>query len=194
MSDTSAETRREYPRTIKLRDGAEMTLRLMTGADVDRIVAFGRELPEEDLMFLRVDITDPAVVQRWVESPGANRAVTLVAETPERAMAGYGSLIYNEISWQRHLGEIRLLTGRQHRSRGLGRALALELYHVARELGLRKIVAQMTSDQKGAIATFERHGFQAEALLQDFVIDRTGRTRDLVVMAHDVEGLTDRVD
>jgi ribosomal protein S18 acetylase RimI-like enzyme len=109
-------------------------------------------------------------------------------------MAGYGSLIYNEISWQRHLGEIRLLTGRRHRSRGLGRALALELYQVARERGLRKIVAQMTADQRSAIATFERHGFQAEALLQDFVIDRTGRTRDLVIMAHDVEGLTDRVD
>ena len=193
MSETSSGIRREYPRTIKLRDGGEVSLRLMTSDDVDRIVALGRELPEDDLMFLRVDITDPAVVQRWVGKPSANRTVTLIAEMPE-GMAGYGNLIYNEISWQRHLGEIRLLTGRRHRSRGLGRALSLELYHVARELGLRKIVAQMTSDQKGAIATFERHGFQAEALLQDFVIDRTGRTRDLVVMAHDVDGLTDRVD
>ena len=193
MSETSSGIRREYPRTIKLRDGGEVSVRLMTSDDVDRIVALGRELPEDDLMFLRVDITDPAVVQRWVGKPSANRTVTLIAEMPE-GMAGYGNLIYNEISWQRHLGEIRLLTGRRHRSRGLGRALSLELYHVARELGLRKIVAQMTSDQKGAIATFERHGFQAEALLQDFVIDRTGRTRDLVVMAHDVDGLTDRVD
>ena len=194
MSETPEQIRREYPRTVTLRDGGQMSLRRMTAADVDRIVAFGRELPEEDLLFLRVDITDPAVVRRWAENPSSNRTVTLLAETPDGAMAGYGSLIHNVISWQRHLGEIRLLTGRQHRSRGLGRAFALELYHVARELGLKKIVAQMTSDQKGAIATFERHGFQKEALLQDFVIDRTGRTRDLVVMAHDVDGLTDRVD
>ena len=55
-------------------------------------------------------------------------------------------------------------------------------------------MAQMTSDQKGAIATFQRLGFQMEALLQDFVIDRNGRTRDLVVMSYDVEGLTDRAD
>jgi RimJ/RimL family protein N-acetyltransferase len=61
-------------------------------------------------------------------------------------------------------------------------------------LGLRKIVAQMTVEQKGAIATFERLGFHPEALLQDFVIDRAGRTHDRVVMSYDVEGLTDRAD
>ena len=65
---------------------------------------------------------------------------------------------------------------------------------IARALGLRKLMAQMTSDQKGAIATFERLGFQMEALLQDFVIDRSDRTRDLIVMAYDVTGLTEHVD
>ena len=55
-------------------------------------------------------------------------------------------------------------------------------------------MAQMTSDQKGAIATFKRLGFQMEALLQDFVIDRSDRTHDLIVMAYDVTGLTEHVD
>jgi hypothetical protein len=31
-------------------------------------------------------------------------------------------------------------------------------------------------------------------LLSDFVIDRGGRTRDLLVMAYDVEGLTEHLD
>jgi len=65
---------------------------------------------------------------------------------------------------------------------------------LARGRGLRKIVAQMTPDQKGAMATFERLGFRPEALLQDFVVDHSGRTRDLVVMAFDVTGLTEHVD
>ena len=194
MTETTPRVRREYPRMVKLRDGSEVTLRLMTAADVDRVTALARALPEEDLLFLRSDVTDPAVVRRWVDAHATNRSVTILAETPTGEMAGYGSLLYNEISWQRHLGEIRLLTGRGFRTRGLGRALAREAFHIARDLGLRKIVAQMTSDQRGAIATFERNGFQAEALLQDFVIDRQGRTRDLVVMAHDVDGLSDRVD
>jgi ribosomal protein S18 acetylase RimI-like enzyme len=83
---------------------------------------------------------------------------------------------------------------RRHRGQGLGRALAGEIFQIARNLGLRKMVAQMTPDQKGAIATFEHLGFQPEALLQDFVIDRGGTTHDMVVMSYDVDGLTDRVD
>ena len=52
----------------------------------------------------------------------------------------------------------------------------------------------MTADQAGARATFERLGFEAEALLSDFVMAADGRTRDLLVMAYDLEGLTDTVD
>ena len=39
-----------------------------------------------------------------------------------------------------------------------------------------------------------RADFASEALLHDFVIDRSGRTRDLMIMAHDVEGFTDSVN
>jgi RimJ/RimL family protein N-acetyltransferase len=52
----------------------------------------------------------------------------------------------------------------------------------------------MTPDQKGAMVTFERLGFRPEALLQDFVVDHAGRTRDLVVMGYDVAGLTDHAE
>ena len=49
----------------------------------------------------------------------------------------------------------------------------------------------MTPDQKGARATFERLGFQPEALLADFVVDREGKARDLLIMTHDLAGFTD---
>ncbi len=144
-------------------------------------------------MFLRSDITDPKMVAQWVENLGAGRTVSVIADAGAD-LAGYGSLHFNQVTWQRHLGEIRIQVSQRYRSHGLGRALASEIFAIGRDLGLRKIVAQMTADQKGAIATFERLGFQPEALLQDFVIDRAGRTRDRVVMSYDVEGLTDRID
>jgi len=193
MTTATKPTPRQYPQTIKLDDGTPVSLRLMTPGDADRIVAFARALPEEDLLFLRSDITDPKVVAQWVDNLGAGRTISVVAEASGE-IAGYASLHYNQVTWQRHMGEIRVQVGARYRSRGLGRALAGEIFATARELGLRKIVAQMTADQKGAIATFGRLGFQHEALLQDFVIDRAGRTRDRIVMSHDVEGLSDRVD
>jgi L-amino acid N-acyltransferase YncA len=189
----TAKRKRDYPRTVTLDNKTEITLRLMTAADADRIMTFARALPEQDLLFLRADITDPRIVAQWVQNIAAERTVTIVAEA-SGDLAGYVSLHYNQVTWQRHLGEIRIQVGLKYRSHGLGRVLAGEIFGVARDLGLRKIVAQMTVEQKGAIATFERLGFQPEALLQDFVMDRAGRTHDRVVMSYDVEGLTDRAD
>ena len=186
-------TARSYPHTVTLRDGTVVTFRLMTAADAGRIGSFARSLPEDDLLFLRMDITDPGAVALWVRNLEAGLATTVIAEINGET-AGYASLVQNRVAWQRHLGEIRTQVGPAHRSRGLGRALAGEIFSIGRERGLRKIVAQMTTDQKGAIATFERLGFKPEALLQDFVVDHAGRTRDLVVMAYDVTGLTEFVE
>jgi len=193
MNEAKPQGQRDYPRTIALDNNTAVSLRLMTAADADRIVTFARNLPADDLLFLRMDITNPDVVAQWVQNLAAGRTVTVIAEA-NGAMAGYASLHHPEVTWQRHLGEIRIQVGQHYRSQGLGRILAAEIFAIARDLGLRKLMAQMTSDQKGAIATFERLGFQMEALLQDFVIDRSDRTRDLIVMAYDVTGLTEHVD
>jgi len=193
MKKARLETQRHYPRRVKLDNKTEVNLRLMAAFDADRIVTFARSLSADDLLFLRMDITNPDVVAQWVQNVTAGHTITVIAESGGD-MAGYASLHHNEVTWQRHLGEIRIQVGQHYRSQGLGRILAGEIFSGAQDLGLHKIVAQMTPDQKGAIATFERLGFQMEALLQDFVIDRAGRTRDLMVMAYDVRGLTEHVN
>jgi L-amino acid N-acyltransferase YncA len=186
-------TRRAYPRALTLDSGTAITLRFMTAADAAAVVAFAQSLPADDLLFLPTDITSSSVVAQWVKNLAAGRTVTVIAEAGDE-VAGYASLHHHETSWQRHLGEIRIQAGQRYRSQGLGRGLAGEVFALATELGLRKIVAQMTVDQKGAIATFERLGFRAEALLSDFVIDREGRMRDLMIMAYDVDGLTEHLN
>jgi RimJ/RimL family protein N-acetyltransferase len=192
MTD-KAPTTRAYPRAITLDNGVGVSLRPMTAADARAIEAFANALPADDLLFLRTDITNADVIAQWVRNIAAGRTATIIADAGGE-IAGYASLHHHETSWHRHLGEIRIQAAPRYRSHGLGRALAGEVFALAREMGLRKIVAQMTVDQKGAIATFERLGFRAEALLADFVIDRANRTRDLMVMSYDVEGLTEHLD
>jgi L-amino acid N-acyltransferase YncA len=193
MSDAAPSPSRALPRTVQLKDGTPVVLRLMTPADAAPIAAFARSLPEDDLLFLRMDITDPDAVAHWMRNLEAGLTTTVLAEAGGE-IAGYAALVQNRVAWQRHLGEIRTQVALRFRSQGLGRALAGEIFGLARGRGLRKIVAQMTPDQKGAMVTFERLGFRPEALLQDFVVDHAGRTRDLVVMGYDVTGLTDHDD
>ncbi|HET8671654.1 MAG TPA: GNAT family N-acetyltransferase, partial [Candidatus Saccharimonadales bacterium] len=134
------------------------------------------------------DITKAFVVMLWGQNIKAGLTVTVLAER-EQEVVGYASMHHNEVTWQRHLGELRVQVGPQCRSRGLGRILAGEIFAIARDMGLRKIVAHMTPDQQGAIATVKRYGFEQEALLRDFVIDRVGRMRDLIVMTCDIARL-----
>jgi L-amino acid N-acyltransferase YncA len=185
MSETPSAAQGKYPKTLTLANDTQATIRFMTAADAGRLVSFAQSLPLDDLLFLRTDITKPDVVARWVQDATIGQTITVLAEVAGQ-VAGYASLHLNEVDWQRHLGEIRLHVGEAYRSCGLGRALASEIFSVAQGRRLQKIVAQMTPDQQGAIATFERLGFQREAVLRDFVLDRSGRSRDLLMMAYDM--------
>lgn len=184
---------RVYPRMVKAKDGRRITLRLMQASDADELLAFARSLPPDDLLFLRRNITLPEVVSQWVRDIAEGRTVTVLSEDDGR-LAGYGALHYNEVLWTGHVGEIRMLVHPDYRRLGLGNRLASELFAAAKDIGLKKIIVQMTPDQQGARVTFERLGFRPEAILADFVLDREGRTRDLLIMSYDITGLTDIED
>lgn len=188
MAKTSI-SKRSYPWTTTLNE-KQVTLRYMQPGDHDALLAFARKLPADDLLFLSVDITEPEAVDAWARDLETNRVVTVLAESDGGQLLGHGTLIRNNLTWTRHLGEIQLLVSPEARGIGLGNVLASEIFGIAEERGLQKIVARMAAEQKGAIAVFERLGFNAEALLADFVIDRKGRTHDLIVMTYDVTGLT----
>ncbi|MBI2723430.1 MAG: GNAT family N-acetyltransferase [Chloroflexi bacterium] len=178
---------RAFPRQVRLSKGQVLDLRLMTAADRDAVIAFAQELPRRDVLFLRMDITDPRNIDEWVKNIDAGRTVTVLAFDNGK-LAGWASLHHNEVLWTRHVGEIRTIVGSDYRAIGLGARLVEEIFGVAKELGLKKITAQMTSDQKGARATFERVGFHPEALLADHVIDNDGRLHDMLIMSYDIDG------
>ena len=183
----------EYPRTISLPDGQSVQIRLMTAADRNAMLAFARGLPQEDLLFLRVDISDPAAVDIWIRNIEAGLSATLLA-FDANGIVGYATVHRSQVPWMRRVGELRVNVGAAYRARGLGRILTSQIFDLARGLGLRKLMANMTTDQHGAQAAFRRLGFIPEALLADYVEDRNGIPRDLVMMSYDIGGHTDHVD
>ncbi len=189
MPEQAQALSRKYPREVSLEKGS-VTLRMMEASDREAVLAFAQNLPPNDLLFLRLDIATPEGLDEWFRNVEAGRTITVLAEAGG-VLGGYASVHHNEVLWTRHVGELRVIVGPEYRRRGLGRRLTDEVFAIARDIGLRKITAQMTPDQKGARATFERLGFRPEALLADFVVDREGRTRDLLIMSHDIAGFTD---
>ena len=182
-----------YPQTIRLSDGTEASVRLLGREDCDAVVAFARTLPEDDLLFLRVDITDPRVVDNWIGNVEGGLTLSLVAYD-DSGVVGYATIDRNPAPWTRHVGEIRVNVAPHCRAKHLGRHLTTQIFDFARALGLRKVMANMTVDQTGAQAAFKRLGFVPEAVLARHVEDRNGEPRDLVIMSYDVDGFTDQAD
>jgi RimJ/RimL family protein N-acetyltransferase len=158
----------------------------MVTADRDALLKFARSLKENDLLFLRFDITKPEAVDDWVHNIETGQTVTVLVED-EDGIIGYGSLHHKEDTWTRHLGQIRILVTGERRRTGLGRKLATEVFRLAKELKLERVFAQMAADQPYVRQLFEALGFKPEALLTDWLMARDGRTHDLLIMSHYVD-------
>jgi len=189
MSDSIASN---YPKSVTLPDGATVEIRLMSADDRDAILSFAQALPQEDLLFLRLDITQPEVIDDWVSNIATGYTTSLIVYADDKVI-GYASVHRNPAPWTRRVGELRVNVDQEYRARSLGKNLTSEIFEVARGLGLRKLMANMTSDQKGAQAAFRRLGFVAEALLTDYVEDRNGSSRDLVIMTYEIDGHSDKI-
>jgi L-amino acid N-acyltransferase YncA len=162
-----------------------VSLRLMGAADKDSILLLARSLPQEQLLFLHTDITDPASVDEWIDSIENGTTVTLLAE-PDGTLEGYASLHLNPVRWTRKIAEIAINVAPEWQSRGLGEGLCEEMVTLAGLLDLRKVIAQMVVEHKSARALFERLGFRTQAFLPDWVEDRGGHFRDLLLMVYDL--------
>ncbi len=185
--------REEYPKTVRLRDGRQVTLRPMVREDEFRLLEFFRRLPPCDRQCLKDDVTSAAVIHSWAENLNYDRVIPILAEYEGR-LVGDATLHRTSYGWSRHVGEIRLVTDPDFRQQRLGRALAREIFYVAQVLGLEKVVAMMMEDQIGAIRVFSALGFEREAVLKNHVLDLEGRHHNLIVMSQDVAGFWKRLE
>ena len=139
---TNSEISQHYPKTIeldetlvqvgpqflRLKPGSapqqirQVPLRLMGAEDKPKILEFAHRLPDEDLLFLRSDISDPAAVDDWIKDIERGTTFTLLAE-PDNTMVGYVSLHVNPLRWTHKVGEIAINTVPDWKSRGLGEGL-----------------------------------------------------------------------
>ncbi|MCY1413991.1 Acetyltransferase (GNAT) family protein [compost metagenome] len=175
---------RKYPRSMPFADST-VELRLMTAADGPAFTAFIQTLPTHDLLFVRRDISHPKVIAAWMEAIEQGRLHSLVAFHGDE-LVGCAAIVVDDLSWSRHVGELRVLSAPSWRGRGLGRWLIQESFAVALGLELEKLTVQMTVDQTNAIAAFEELGFRPEAVLTKQVKDRDGKAYDIALLSHDV--------
>ena len=171
-----------YLRRRNLADLGQVRLRLATPADTQALMEFFSDLADHDLLFLRHNPIDSEVIDRWTQ-PSQSGAFLLGISEVDDSVVGVAALERLGRERSEHVGSIWMVIGSRYRRRGLGHLLASEIFEIGLGLGLRKIVAEVASDQKAAIQVFERLGFRVEGNLIDHVRDRNGDLHDLTLMA-----------
>jgi len=176
----------EYPKTVKLKDETQITLRLMVDDDLDALLEFYRSIPESDRLFLRTDVTNKKNVEWRFGNLDYDSVFPILALVDDKII-GIATLFRAEFGWKRNLGEVRVLIAPDYQRKGLATIFIRELFFHALTVKIYKLKAEMIETQESAIAAFERLGFRKEATLKKHVTDVRGRCRDLVLMTLDIE-------
>ena len=161
-----------------------VTFRSLRIEDKELFKGFIRSLPRKDNYYLMVDVHDDQAINRWMKRVESGEIIGVIALEGSQ-MIGYCNLHINNLPWARHVGEMRMSVSAAYRGRGIGRALAGEIFSIARARGLKKLWARMAVSQEAAQNVFKRLGFRTEALLSDFVRNDNDLTESLVIMSRD---------
>ena len=160
-----SEHKHDFPMHFVLK-GRTVVLRPLTTEDREPMVRFARSLPEDDLLFLQRDITQPTEVDRWIAEAAEGSLVTIVAWQDEDVV-GYATYDRGSVRWTRHVAELRVVVAESARGIGIGRLLLELVFEMALDGGVTKVIARMTPDQTGARSLFKRLGFEEEVVLRD---------------------------
>jgi L-amino acid N-acyltransferase YncA len=160
----------DYPKQITLPDGLSLTLRPMTRDDQYALYSFFISLAGEDRRFLRNDVTDRKLIEKWARNLNYDRVLPILAEYEGRIVAS-ATLHYQTFGWGRHVAEVRVTIAPEFQGRRLGAALLDEITHLATRSKVKKLLARIVTKREGVIRAFERAGFGQLTVLKNYVKD-----------------------
>jgi L-amino acid N-acyltransferase YncA len=159
-----------------------MEIRSPTPDDLDALLDFFERVPESERTFFKEHVLDRSTVEGWLTSDRGRRGL---AFDDDGRVIGYVAVVRLS-GWSDHVGDVRLVVDPQHRTQGVGRALARWALLQAVDCGMTKLTVEVVAEQERAVAMFSALGFRAEGLLLDHVRDHDGVLRDLVLLSHPV--------
>ena len=181
-------TKKPRNKKVTLKDDQVVLIRDMKANDIDRSFDFFSGLPADDRKYLRRDVTRRDVVERRIKIMKNGRVRRLVALSGKEIVAD-GSLDLEGHGWGDGVAEIRLIVARPFQRLGLGRQLARELFLLAAQNRVERIVVRMLAPQEAALNIFRKLGFHDEFLIPQHVRDREGNLQDMIVMRCNLEDL-----
>lgn len=178
----------QYPKEIMSKDGTPILIRPLVKEDEQALMKFFSRIPEEERWFLRDNIADPDIMREWIRNLDFRRVLPLVAVREED-----NTIIANIRLHRRpseclsHIAHLRIVVDPAYRNQRIGSWMLLDVVKLAMRMGIEKLVAEFVAGvEDAAMHAAQKMDFFEQAVIKDYVKDRRGTYRDLIIMVKTV--------
>ncbi len=171
-----------YPKEVMLKEGEDAIIRPLGKDDESELSEFYGKIAEKDRWYTRYDITDPKVIQKWIEGVDRKSVISMIALCNENFIA-HASLHMRSFGFTKHIGRVRIMVLPEFRHKRLGTWMLLDLIKLAMDKGLSKLRADfVVGVEDTAIDAAHKLDFFETACLKNYVQDAEGQPKDLIIM------------
>jgi L-amino acid N-acyltransferase YncA len=180
---------KDYPKAIVTKDGDSVLLRPATLADENALNQFFGEIPDQEQWFFREKLNDPVILHEFLLHLNYKRALPIVAvrEKDGKIIANL-RLHMSMAPCLGHVAHLRLMVHPNFRALKIGSWMILDCVKTAMDLGLEKLFAEFVAGvEEAAIGAATKLDFRHEGILKDYIKDKKGVYRDLIIMSRDLQ-------
>ncbi len=165
-------------RTIRLKDGREVLLRLLRPDDRDSLLNMMDGLSYDALRWSNPPY-DEAKINRWMSSVDSRLSIVAVFE--ER-MVGISAIYQFTRPREKGIGSMMIYLHQDFHGVGLGTAMTEEILMLAKRRGLHRIGLEVVEDNGAAVALYKKRRFEVEGVLRDAYFGEDGEYHNMLVM------------
>jgi len=176
---------KQFREFVTLSNYKKVIIRPTIDKDKEMVYELFQRADESDMIFLKDKVKNKETVERWYSEIDFLKVLPIIAQY-ENKIVGNTTLHFMTKS-KRHMAEIRIFLDKDFRGIGLGSYLVKSQIKIAKELGLKFIIAEIISEHYKLIKSFRRLGFSRKCDLEDYFMTDTGKTYDVTIMMHDLQ-------
>ncbi|MGD9380891.1 MAG: GNAT family N-acetyltransferase [Candidatus Thorarchaeota archaeon] len=163
---------------VQLRDGREVTLRLLKPDDEEQLLGMFTRLSEDALMWSNPPY-DEEKIGRWMR--GAETGLSVVAVS-DNSIVGIAAVHEYTRPREKGTGGMVIYIHQDFHGVGLGTAMTKNLLSIAEKKGLHRIGLWVVEDNSAAVGLYKKFGFKVEGVLQDAYFGTDKKYHNMLVM------------
>ncbi|MHA2191353.1 MAG: N-acetyltransferase family protein [Candidatus Thorarchaeota archaeon] len=164
--------------SIKVKDGREVTLRLLLSDDKEQLLDMFTNMSEEALMWSNPPY-DEDKINRWMSGVGTGLSLVAVFES---RIIGVSAVYQFPRPREKGLGGMMIYILQDFHGVGLGTAMTENLLTLAKNKGLHRIGLEVVEDNEAAVRLYKKLGFEIEGVLKDAYYGSDGKYHNLFAM------------